>query len=54
MKEYIIRTSSILVEDFTIEAKSEEEAKDKWCEGEYLDVEQTDQINTQIENVWEK
>ena len=28
MKEYIVKTSSILVEEFTIEAKSSDEARD--------------------------
>jgi len=54
MKEYIVKTSSILVEEFTVEAKSEDEARDKWCESDYKDVKQTDQMSTQIEEVKEK
>tara|TARA_B100000900_G_scaffold291858_1_gene250743 strand:+ start:1362 stop:1526 length:165 start_codon:yes stop_codon:yes gene_type:complete len=54
MTEYIVKTSSILVEEFTVEAKSQDEARDKWCEGDYLDVKQTDQMSTQIEEVKEK
>jgi len=54
MKEYIVMTSSILVEEFTVEAKSADEARDKWCEGDYTDVKQTDQMSTQIEEVKEK
>ncbi len=53
-KEYIVMTSSILVEEFTVEAKSADEARDKWCEGDYTDVKQTDQMSTQIEEVKEK
>ena len=54
MKTFIVKTSSILVEEFTIEAKSDDEARDKWCCGEYLDVQQTDQMSSQIEDTWEK
>jgi len=54
VKTFIVKTSSILVEEFTIEAKSDDEARDKWCCGEYLDVQQTDQMSSQIEDTWEK
>jgi len=54
MKEYIVMTSSILVEEFTVEAKSADEARDKWCDGYHKDVKQTDQMSTQIEEVREK
>jgi len=54
VKTFIVKTSSILVEEFTIEAKSDDEARDKWCEGEYLDVQQIEQMSTQIEDTWEE
>tara|TARA_R110002020_G_scaffold332157_2_gene547555 strand:+ start:3492 stop:3659 length:168 start_codon:yes stop_codon:yes gene_type:complete len=53
MKTFIVKTSSILVEEFTIEANSDDEARDKWCSGEYLDVTQTEQMSSQIEDTWE-
>lgn len=53
MTEYIVKTSSILFEEFKVKAKSRDEALDKWCEGDYLDVKQTDQISTQIEEVYD-
>ena len=54
MREYIVKTSSILVEEFTVEAKSADDARDEWCAGNYTDVKQTDQMSTQIEEVKEK
>ena len=54
MKTFIVKTSSIRVEEFTIEADSDDEARDKWCCGEYLDVKQTDQMSSQIEDVREE
>ena len=53
MKKYIVQTSSILVEEYTIDAKSEDDARDKWSCGEYLYVKPTDQMSSQIERVWE-
>ena len=54
MTEYIVKTSATLIEEFVVEAKSKDEAKDKWCKSDYLDVQQTEINDPQIEEVREK
>ena len=54
MTKYIVVASSTLIEEFTVEANSEDEAIKKWCERDYTNVEQTEINDPQVENVKEK
>ncbi len=54
VKEYIVKTSATLIEEFVVEAKSKDEAWKKWCNSDYLDVKQTEINDPQIEEVREK
>ena len=54
MKDYIVKCSSIVVKEYTVKAKSEEDARDKWAESRFISCEETDEMSTQIEEVWEQ
>ena len=53
-KNYIVKCSSIVVKEYTVKAKSEEEARNRWAESDFIGCEQTDEMSTQIEEVWEQ
>jgi len=53
-KEYIVQTSKIVVENYTIFAKSEDDARNKWSENKFKKVEKIDELSQQIEQVWEE
>ena len=54
MTKYILVASSTLIEEFTIEANSKDEAIKKWYEHDYTNVEQTEINDPQVEEVREK
>ena len=54
MKDYIVQCSSVVVKEYHVQAKNKEDAKDKWAESDFIGCEQTDEMSTQIEQIWEK
>ena len=52
MKEYIVTSSAIVLNEYTIKAKSEKQARDKWEQGDYIDFEER-KVGEQFEGVKE-
>ena len=53
MKEYIVSSSAIVLNEYTVQAKSKEEAKDKWEQGDYIGFERKEEVSEQFEGVKE-
>jgi hypothetical protein len=53
MKQYIVSSSAIVLNEYTIEAESEEQAKDKWEQGDYIGFERKEEVSEQFEGVKE-
>ena len=53
MKEYIVTSSAIVLNEYTIKAKSEEQAKDKWEQSDYIGFERKEEVSEQFEGVKE-
>ena len=53
MKQYIVSSSAIVLNEYTIEAESKEQAKDKWEQGEYIGFERIEEVSEQFEGVKE-
>lgn len=53
MKKYIVSSSAIVLNEYTIEAESEEQAKDKWEQGDYIGFERKEEVSEQYEGVKE-
>ena len=53
MKQYIVSSSAIVLNEYTIEAESKEQAKDKWEQGEYIGFERKEEVSEQFEGVKE-
>lgn len=54
MKQYIVSSSAIVLNEYTIVAKSKEQAQDKWEQGEYIGFERIEEVSEQFEGVKEK
>ena len=53
IKQYIVSSSAIVLNEYTIEAESKEQAKDKWEQGDYIGFERKEEVSEQFEGVKE-
>jgi len=53
MKEYIVTSSAIVLNEYTVKAESEKQARDKWEQGDYIGFERKEEVSEQFEGVKE-
>ena len=53
VKQYIVSSSAVVLNEYTVEAESEEQAKDKWERGDYIGFERKEEVSEQFEGVKE-